>query len=231
MKWFSMFLDLIFPRRCYICGDLLSVEEKYMCVECLSDLPLTYYWDRDQTPSDKRLWVRAYFERVIPLFFYAKESKYSSLIHRIKYNGDIGLGIYMGKLLGERLKGVVEVDYIIPIPLHRRRKLKRGFNQSEIISWGISDVLFGEGRRGERVVTSAIHRNRYTATQTKKGIDQKWSNVEGAFTLKNGKGLEGKAILLVDDVLTTGATLESAFSTLSQIEGVKVSVATLGFVE
>lgn len=235
-RWWESFIDLLFPRSCYICGELLDLDTKYLCEECLDDMPLTYYWSRSEAPSDKILWVRAYFERVIPLFFYTRESKYIILIHRIKYNGDIGLGIYMGKMLGNMIKGAVgDVDYIIPIPLHRRRKRKRGYNQAEIISWGVADALFGEGHRGERVLTDVLMRSRYTVTQTKKQVDEKWSNVKGAFELKdeatNSSFLEGKRVLLIDDVLTTGATMESVYLPLSKIKGIKVSAITLGFVE
>lgn len=232
MKWLDCLLDLIFPRRCEVCGELLPTDCEYMCGECKDDIPLTYYWDWRENPAEKILWVRTYLNRVIPLFFYKRESRYITLIHKIKYQGKIGLGHYMGRMLGEKLKGALsDVDYIVPVPLHPLRKWHRGYNQAEIIGRGVAEVLFGKDNMNRHLRTDILKRVRYTRTQTKRKMDDKWSNVANAFRPHNTKDLSGKHILIIDDVLTTGATLEACASILVEQLGCRVSIATLAYVE
>ena len=230
--WLKCLGDLIFSRRCEVCGRLLPVDVEYLCDDCMEDMPLTYYWDWPENPAEKKLWVRTYLHRVIPLFFYTRESRYITLIHKIKYQGKIGLGHYMGCMLGEKLKGALsDVDYIVPVPLHPLRKWHRGYNQAEIIGRGVAEVLFGKDNVNRHLRTDILKRVRYTRTQTRRKMDDKWSNVANAFRPHNTKDLSGKHILIIDDVLTTGATLEACASILVEQLGCRVSIATLAYVE
>lgn len=208
------------------------MDWEYMCGDCLEDTPLTYYWDWEGNPAEKILWVRTHLNRVIPLFFYTRESRYITLIHKIKYRGNTRLGVFMGKMLGGYVKKVLpDVDIIVPIPLHPRKKWKRGYNQAEQIAIGVASALFGENSR-TKICTKSLYRKTYTATQTKQSVSDKWKNVEGVFGIKNPHLLEGKHILLIDDVLTSGATAESAYTAIvKECRDCKVSFASLGYVE
>lgn len=231
--WLKCFGDLIFPRKCEVCGRLLPVDVEYLCDDCLEDMPLTYYWDWPENPAEKKLWVRTHLHRVIPLFFYTRESQYITLIHKIKYRGNIRLGHYMGSLLGEKIKRALpDVDYIVPVPLHPLRKWRRGYNQAEVIARGVAEAMFGPSDASDRVLTDLLKRTRYTRTQTRRKMDDKWSNVANAFCLHPTKNLSGKHILIIDDVLTTGSTAEAAYTALTKVcKDCKISFATLGYVE
>lgn len=136
-------------------------------------------------------------------------------------------------MLGEKIKTALpDIDYIVPIPLHPIRRWRRGYNQAEVIARGVAESLFGFKNGGDKVVTQSLKRVRYTRTQTKRGVDQKWSNVSGVFKLYHPEKLEGKHILIIDDVLTTGATAESAYTAIvKECRDCKVSFASLGYVE
>ncbi|MBR5610447.1 MAG: ComF family protein [Bacteroidales bacterium] len=230
--WLKCLEDLIFPRKCEVCGRLLPVDVEYLCDDCMEDMPLTYYWDWPENPAEKKLWVRTYLNRVIPLFFYTRESRYITLIHKIKYQGKIGLGLYMGRLLGKKIKrSLPDIDYIVPVPLHPLRKWRRGYNQAEVIARGVAEAMFGPSDASDRVLTDVLKRVRYTRTQTRRKMDDKWSNVANAFRPHNTKDLSGKHILIIDDVLTTGATLEACATILVEQLGCRVSIATLAYVE
>ena len=236
MQVIKNLFDLLYPRKCKVCGRILLSKEEHLCLHCLKDIPLTYYWDWEGNPAESILWGRTYVQWIVPLFFYRRESPYSQLLHRIKYKGDIKLAHYLGRMLGEYLKEskrieAEEIDYLVPVPLHPRKKWKRGYNQAEEIAKGIGTALWGAAYANKRIVTDAIKRSRYTKTQTKIKVDSKWKNIEGAFALKRPERLIGKQILLIDDVLTTGATVEACYEKLKLISEIKVSVATLAYVE
>lgn len=222
-------LELLYPEKCVVCGEILEGKDGHMCPACLSDMPLTYFWSWKGNPSEMILWGRTYFQSVFSLFFYKRESAYKGLIHLIKYKGAKGLGYHLGKELGakRRSAGAQDVDFLVPVPLHWRKKWRRGYNQSEVIARGIAD-----GLGGKRVETGLISRLRFTKTQTRITVGNKWSNVSSAFRLKPAAAsiAAGKHILLVDDVLTTGATAEACYAELSKIPGVRISLATLAYV-
>ncbi len=209
------------------------MDVEYLCGDCLEDMPLTYYWDWPENPAEKKLWVRTYLHRVIPLFFYTRESRYISLIHKIKYQGKTRLGHHMGRMLGEKLKEALgDVDYIVPVPLHPLRKWRRGYNQAEVIARGVAEAMFGLSDASDRVLTDVLKRVRYTRTQTRRKMNDKWSNVADAFRVRTTNNLSGKHILIIDDVLTTGSTAESAYTAITKVyNDCKVSFATLGYVE
>ncbi|MFA6677553.1 MAG: double zinc ribbon domain-containing protein [Bacteroidales bacterium] len=234
--------DLIFPRRCVVCGKILLPKEKFICSFCLADMPLTHYWDWPENPAEKILWGRTYAQRVTPLFFYTREANYRHILQEIKYHDNKHLAVFMGMMLGKYLFKAnfrEKIDILMPIPLHWRKKQIRGYNQAELICRGISKIL------GSPVNTHIIKRNRFTHTQTQVDVNDKWRNVEGAFSLtarahniiqrlRNKKsilyGNDRLNIMLVDDVLTTGATMEACSNELLKESGVNVYVATLAFV-
>lgn len=223
-----MFLDLLLPRICPVCGRILLRGERYLCLQCISEMPLTYFWTWPGNPAGERFSGRVDFVHAASLFYYRDESPYKNLIHYFKYKGRGKLGAYLGELLGEKLlqSGVYDdVDIVIPVPLHPFKKWKRGYNQAEIIARKVAEVL------RKPVEVSLLIRKRYTRTQTKKDAQQREINVSGAFRLRSGYMLKGRHVLLVDDVLTTGATLGACALEILSVEGCRVSFATLAFAE
>lgn len=224
--------DLVFPRRCVVCQDPLSVEERDLCIGCFADLPLTFFWSSEGNPAEVRMRERVGIEQAVSLYFYRKTGGFSHIIHNVKYRGRIDLGERMGAILGNYMKGsgrFAAIDGVVPVPLHFSRKWKRGYNQAEIIAQGIASEL------GEKpVICNLLKRSKRTKTQTKLSGEAKRKNVSNAFNIDSKTALKLqetgiKHILIVDDVLTTGSTLEACITPL--LPYFKVSVATLGFVE
>lgn len=225
----AFLLDWLYPRHCDVCGAQLGRGEEIICHKCLEDMPLTYFWKWRDNPAEKILWGRCRFETVSSLFYYHRESDYAHLTPRIKYGGDRKLGIFLGRMLGRFMaETITDIDIIIPVPLHPLKKWSRGYNQSEIIARGISEGLGGAPTAG-----GIIKRTHWARSQTRTDMGNKWENVENAFTLDRSRyhELAGAHILLVDDVLTSGATAESCWNTMKDIPGIKLSFATLAYVE
>ena len=234
--------DLLLPRVCIACGRKLLLDEKHLCGPCLSDLPQTRFWTWKFNPMADRFneviqrhleeeWVNGgpneRYAFAAALFFYDTESGYRHIPYQIKYHGNLSAGRHFGNMLGERLSlapWFADVDVVIPVPLHPRRKWSRGYNQAAIIARAVADALAVPVRE------DILRRTRHTATQTKLDIEEKASNVKGAFAASS-EGTFGH-VLLVDDVFTTGSTLGECFQALRKVfpPEVRISVATLGFV-
>lgn len=216
------------PRICPVCGRVLLRRERYLCLKCSFEIPLTYFWTWSGNPAEERFSGRVGFVHASSLFYYRDESPYKNLIHNFKYKGSRKLGAYMGELLGEKLLhcGIYDdVDIIIPVPLHPFKRWKRGYNQAEIIAREVGKVL------RKPVNASLLIRKRYTKSQTKKDALQREKNVSGAFRVRFDYLLKGRHVLLIDDVLTTGATLGACALEILSVEGCRVSFATLAFAE
>ncbi len=235
MKWGSLLFDLCFPKCCEVCGVQLNYHEEHFCLECYADLPLTHFWNVPDNPAEKTFWGRCNIERIFSLFYYT--NNYRKPIHALKYNGNTEIGIWLGKMLGEKIGSSSPqpaFDYIVPIPLHWRKNLKRGFNQSEIIARGIASGLKSTGVCNPPILGNLLQRARFTNTQTAKDRLERWHNVSSAFRLNPQCKIVPPAychLLLVDDVLTTGATLEACAAILVEQLGCRVSIATLAYVE
>lgn len=224
--------DMVWPRKCGVCGDCLGTDERYVCAECMADMPLTYFWSWRDNPAERMLWGRTYLQGVISLFYYSYDNDYKELLHEVKYNGNIGTGHWLGWKLGQYMSGCYpKPDVMVPVPLHWRRKWKRGYNQAEIIAAGISEGLGGN----VPVLTSLLKRCRYSSSQTGMRMGNKWENVTGAFSLSGDPAaldaVRNRHVLLVDDVLTTGATAEACWDVLKCIPGIRVSYASIAFVQ
>ena len=216
----------MYSPACVSCGETLVGDESLLCIECISHIPFTNF----ATTSNNQL--ELLLENTIPhvkatsLMLFEKEEVSQRIIHGIKYHGNLRLGRRFGRLLGKTITDshrFDDVDIIIPVPLHFFRWYKRGFNQSREISEGIVKTF------KRPVKNFALARTRYTETQTHKSHRERTYNVVGAFKVRNPKRLQGKHILLVDDVITTGSTIRACYAALSQVEGVRVSVASLAF--
>lgn len=267
--------DLFLPRLCCVCGEELGRNEKFICLGCLSELPLTYSWSSMRNPMAERFNAlverngypllladskdvepsfdepsaeeRDSYERyvyAVSLFRFVKDGGYRNITYRLKYGSDLAEGRFFAAMLGERAAEAPwlrDVDAVVPVPLHWSRRLKRGYNQAEIIAGELAKAL------GARLRTDLLVRRHRTKTQTKLSLEEKARNVAGAFAV-SGKPLrrvqkEGnqgtpaeilnvRHILLVDDVFTTGSTLYNCYLPLKRFfgEGVRISIATLGLV-
>ena len=220
------FFSLLFPRLCYACGNQLMRNESLICTECFVVIPRTNYHFVEDNPVAQLFWGRCLIEKAAAFSYYNKGSRIRKLIHNLKYNGIREIGYDLGRLYGLSLKTsgfINDIDIIIPVPLHPVKKRIRGFNQSETISMGIADATHLP------VDLKSLARVLVSATQTKRSRYERWTNVEGIFQVLDSQTIMGKHVLLVDDVITTGSTIESCANELLRIEGVKVSVVALAF--
>jgi len=218
------FISLLFPRLCYACGDHLLRNENLICTQCYISIPRTNYHLTADNPVEQLFWGRCQISRAAAFSFYNKGSRIRKLIHNLKYKGISEVGHELGRIYGQALgnSGFTEtIDIIIPVPLHPLKQRERGFNQSEYISKGLAETT------GLPVERSSLVRITLSDTQTKRSRYERWMNVEGIFAVTDPEKLKGKHILLIDDVITTGSTLEACADELLKIENVKVSVAAL----
>jgi ComF family protein len=220
------FISLLFPRLCYACGNHLLRNEYLICTECYVIIPRTNYHLEKDNPVEQLFWGRCMVERAAAFSFYNKGSRIRNLIHNLKYKGIREAGYELGKIYGLSLNSsgfMKDIDLIIPVPLHPAKERIRGFNQSEIISRGIADAALLP------VETKILERIMVSATQTRRSRYERWTNVEGIFRVREPEMITGKHVLLVDDVITTGSTIESCINEIVKTEGVKVSVVALAF--
>lgn len=217
------FSHLLFPKLCEGCNSPLIKGEEVLCLQCESLLPFTNYHHLPENETALRLSGRVSFRHATSLAYFAQESLLQHLIHGLKYRDRGQNGVFLGQELGKAIAGLNwQIDAIIPVPLHRKKEAKRGYNQSSFIAEGVSDVL------NLPVLQNVVIRSRSTESQTDKTREQRIENVREAFELKKPELIKGKHLLLIDDVLTTGATLESCALSLLSVPQVSLSIATVG---
>jgi ComF family protein len=211
---------------CTGCGSDLVEEDNLLCLKCVNDLPHTNYAMHAGNPVEKIFWGRLAITAAMSEFYFAKGALIQNLIHEFKYKGNIDVGMYLGAMMGTSLvenNRFNKIDALIPLPLFADKEFKRGFNQATILCNGISEVT------NIPVVKNNVIRKKYTDTQTKKHRTERWENVASSFEVNNPDQLKDKHVLLVDDVVTTGATLEACGAEILKIEGTNLSIATLAF--
>lgn len=226
-SFWSRFVDLIAPRACVVCGGRLGIHEFCLCGSCNLQLPRTYYADNPYENDMARLfWGLLPVERCAALFFYQGGSGPSQILYELKYKNHPEIGEFFGKMIAEEWDdtGFFEgIDLIVPVPLAKERQRQRGYNQSLHIARGIGSVT------RLPVVTSAVSREQFVESQTQKDRWQRNENVEGCFQLKDGSVLNGRHVLLVDDVVTTGATVCSCGREMLKAGDVRFSILSIGF--
>jgi ComF family protein len=217
------FLHLLFPHVCVGCGTDIVSEKSTLCMRCIAALPETSFELHPHNPVERTFWGRLPLTNAAAQFYFTKESLMQHLMHQLKYKGNKELGRQLGRIMGEQLKksGRFTVDALIPLPLFPVKERKRGYNQATILCEGMAEIL------QVPILDKAIIRPQHTETQTKKGRIERWKNMEGKFVLTNAAAIQNKHLLLVDDVITTGATLEACGTELLKGENVQLSLASL----
>lgn len=226
MSLWQDFISLIYPRSCVCCDNLLLKSEEFICNQCFVRLPQSRFEADHESELDKLFYGRVPVQKAGAFLLFEKSGMVQKILHSIKYKGNRDLAVRAGQWYGEKLKEYPEfvtADCIIPVPLHAKKQKQRGFNQSEEFAKGIAEVL------NVPLITDNLQRNEFTATQTKKSKAERWENVKDKFELKHPEQLKDKTVLLIDDVITTGATLDACYQALSKAEGIKMSVASLAY--
>lgn len=220
-------LDFISPRACVICGCRLGITEEVICATCNMHLPRTYY---DKNPYENEMarlfWGQMPVERAFAMIYYEPHSQVSRMVHSLKYLGHPEVGDFMGRMMSAELLGGTffdGIDMIVPVPLSRKRQRKRGYNQSIEIARGISSLT------GIPVADKIVKREKFVESQTQKHRWQRLENVDGVFRLCDNPSVDGKHILLVDDVVTTGSTIISCANEISRGGNVRFSVLSFGY--
>lgn len=224
LSWIIDFFRLFFPQTCAVCGGMLGEKENYVCVHCHAHLPRTYYYLEEENEVARLFWGKVPLTRAASYFYYSKGSDYCQILYQLKYHQCKEIGEVMGRCMAAEMQTSMffsGIDLIVPVPLHKKKEHQRGYNQCEWIAKGVSGVT------GIPVNTSGLIRDVYNPTQTKKSAYERWENVENVFSVIYPEEFAGKHILLIDDVLTTGATLCACASVLKELGKAEVSILTL----
>lgn len=220
------FISLIYPNLCAACGNSLYKYETAICTHCLYHLPKTDFYKQSENTLNKIFWGRTSIFSASAIYYFNKGAKVQNLIHELKYNGNKTVGNVLGKMHGQELiksDHFNTIDIIIPVPLHYKKLRKRGYNQSECFAEGLSEGM------QKPIDTKSLIRAKESETQTKKSRYARWQNVENIFQITNADSLVGKHILLADDVITTGSTIEACANTILKIPNTKVSVTSIAY--
>jgi ComF family protein len=220
------FFNLFYPDLCAACSRTLNSGEKHICSTCLWRMPKTNFHLQDDNPVIRKFWGKVNVEAAASFVFFDKGERMQHILHSLKYAGNRAIGIFLGELYGNQLRQAplfAGCEAIIPVPLHRKKIKMRGYNQSSMIAEGLSKTM------GIPHYTEFLERTVASSTQTKKSRYARFENVENVFRL-NGQKVNEKHFLLVDDVITTGSTLESCARCLAESGEVKISVATIACV-
>lgn len=215
--WFLSFLHLLFPRLCVVCGEPLVRGEEFLCLSCLMSFP---YYRLGHEGLERQLNEIMLVEGVYALYVYNRQSPYRYLVHALKYKSRREIGWMLGRMLARRFPADVKFDTVLPVPLHKKKEAKRGFNQSRVIAEGIRQVVDVE------IADGALCRVVNNPSQTK--VKERSRNVENIFRLQDESLLRGKHVLLLDDVITSGSTIKSCLRELSRVPDIRVSVACVG---
>jgi len=222
------FVSLLFPQLCPACGESLMAGEHVICTDCRFNLPFTNFHLQPDNIVARQFWGKVNLEAAYALYYFAKGGKIQNLMHHFKYRGMQQIGVLLGNIAGGQLtKNDIfkTVDIIIPVPLHKKRLRQRGYNQSTCFANGLAEKL------NTPVDETSLVRTKATETQTHRSRFSRFENMQEVFAVIEPEKLKNKHILLVDDVVTTGSTLEACAMQLLKIEGVKLSIATIAYAE
>ncbi len=216
-------VHLFFPHVCTGCGNDILSKDSTLCMRCIDAMPETNFEIHPDNPVEKMYWGRLPLTSGTAQFYFTKESLMQHLMHQFKYKNNRDLGLQLGRLMGDQIQkaGRIKADALIPLPLFPIKEKRRGYNQAMLLCLGMAEAMHIP------VIDNAIIRPQHTETQTKKGRIERWKNMEGKFVLNDPVAVANKHLLLVDDIVTTGATLEACGNELLKADNVKLSIACL----
>jgi ComF family protein len=219
-------LHLFYPHICAGCGDHLPTSDQHLCVHCMLELPETNFHHITGNPVEKIFYGRIKIRTAFASYYFAKNSPLQNIIHAFKYQHHKEVCHQMGVLMGQHMKAssiLSDIDLIVPMPIHSDREKKRGYNQAVVLAEGISEVT------GIVFRTDLLIRKKSTATQTHKGRDDRWKNVQSVFEITDHLSIYNKNVLLLDDVITTGATMEACGEQILKAQPASLSIAALAW--
>ena len=225
-NYLNAFLHLLYPQVCFGCGTDQIIKAMPLCYKCILDLPSTDFFSIKENPIEKIFWGRADIESAGALLFFTKDSLVQKLITQLKYNHNKKVGILFGQLMGKAIakeEKFKQIDLMIPIPILNSKIQSRGYNQSQVIAIGMQQVW------NKPIFCDVLIKRSWSNSQTKKNRNARLQQVPDLFILQKPTSINGKHILLVDDVLTTGATLEAAIATLMFGSPASISIAVAAY--
>lgn len=221
---FHDLLNLFYPRICQICENLLVKRERVICVQCIHELPVTYFHLDNDNMVKKVFYGRLEVEDATALLLFHKKGSVQKLIHQLKYRRQKEIGNFLGEWLGSEISNSASfkgIEAVIPVPLHKKKMRSRGFNQVEGFGKEIAKAL------DVPYLDNVLLKKTFSRTQTLKARLARYGNIEETFVLANGSLIENTHVLLVDDIITTGATLEACAGAIKDAGGVKISIAAM----
>ena len=226
MKFLKDIINIFYPEICLCCKEQLVENEQTVCLICRHDLPLTKFSFEKDNLVEKSFYGRIPIENATALFYFLKKGKVQQLIHELKYNKQQQVGTFTGNWLASEMlesNRFKNIDYIIPVPLHKNKLKKRGYNQVTTFGNSLASNL------NVSYLDNVLIKVSSTKTQTKKLRLDRWKNVQELFVVQNSDKLKNKHILIIDDIITTGATLEACCKSFSNIKGLKISIACMAY--
>ncbi|MFK7907155.1 MAG: ComF family protein [Chitinophagales bacterium] len=222
--WLGDFINLLYPETCAACNRGLQLHEEVICLHCRHGLPQTNFHHEPDNHVAKHFWGKLPIQNAAAFYYFTKGSKVQNLIHNLKYHGQQEVGVKIGEMYGKKLleaPAFQDIELIVPVPLHPTKKKRRGYNQSDVFAEGLSKTM------NVPWSPDALQRVVFSNTQTRKDHLERWENVENIFEVADAEQMEGKHILLVDDVVTTGSTLEACARQILEVENTRLSIVTL----
>jgi ComF family protein len=225
-QYAANFLHLFYPHNCEGCGSDLLNDTHFLCARCLHRLPETRFFLSPANPVEKLFYGRLPVCEAAAAYYFTKDSLLQHLLVQLKYKGNKEAGYFLGRMMGHAIaksSRFTDVDLVAPLPLHPRKEQMRGYNQAGLICEGISETW------QRPVLQQVVSRIQFTETQTLRNRVDRAGNMEGAFSIPDPAPLRGKHILLVDDVITTGASLEACGSAILGVDGTSLSIAAAAY--
>ncbi|MEI8109810.1 MAG: phosphoribosyltransferase family protein [Chitinophagia bacterium] len=225
-NWLLSLSHLLYPHYCEGCYTDLLNSEILLCALCENSLPQTNFWNIPNNAVEKIFRHRLSIEAAAAAYFFTNDSLLQYLIMQLKYRNMPEAGKWLGNRLGKFLQNTerfTSIDCIVPLPLHPKKEFIRGYNQALVIANGVAESFH------KPVIPNALIRNQFTKTQTRENRLNRWNNMQGVFSITEPNLIRGKHCLLVDDVITTGATLEACGNLIVSVEGCKLSIATAAY--
>ncbi|WP_196891318.1 ComF family protein [Aureivirga marina] len=226
MSIVSPIIDLFYPQYCLGCFEEISDDNFNICLNCRTNLPVTNYSNVEENDLKKLFKGKIPLTHATSLYFFSKKGKIQNLIHVLKYKNKQKIGEFFGELLGEEIlnsKYFSTIDYVIPIPLHQQKFKIRGYNQNTLFGKTLSKKI------DAHYCEKNVKRIKNTESQTKKNTEERFKNTQNIFEIQNPEKYENKHILLIDDIITTGATIESCSKELLKVKNIKISIASIAF--